>query len=182
MMGLLPGRTWLGICDKAGRVGIKREKEVRFRGKYTEAATKTGADLAKTAYLAGFFDGEGCISFHTYKYNQRYNNVWQISAKNVDIEPINLLIKAFGGLLYVQEPATVNQRPCFEWRVTGLKARHALLMMLPFLTVKREQAKIAIKLLDYYRNPNTNNVPERDILLKELTVLKHKREDSNHDP
>lgn len=93
-------------------------------------------------YLAGFLDGEGCILA------RRRGTSAEIvfEASQVVEEPLLLLQSTFGGA--ITSWSTKTRRTCWKWRLySRLDLRPVLEELLPFLTVKRSQAYLAIKVL-----------------------------------
>lgn len=100
------------------------------------------------AYLAGFFDGEGCINISKYRRNDRNNHkeysFLRIQASNLDITPLNLFKNTFGCGSFHQD----KRSGCWAWASTStVKNKEVLRMLLPFLLVKREAAKEALEWL-----------------------------------
>ncbi len=81
------------------------------------------------AWAAGFLEGEG--SFREYRGTQ------EVTASQVEIEPLEKLQKMFGGSirLYKKEVG----RPIHRWSVTGQLARDAMIVLYPFLYSKRQK-------------------------------------------
>jgi hypothetical protein len=101
------------------------------------------------AYLAGFFDGEGFIIIC--KDKSRVGNVnyrVRIGVSQVVVTPILLFKEYFGGLIqYQKRPESTKHRDIFTWQQHSQKAAYALTTMLPYLTVKREQAEFALNFI-----------------------------------
>ena len=90
-------------------------------------------DPIEVAYLAGFFDGEGCIAMHARRH-----------------------------IPYLQVVQTNDREP--------------LEAMLPYLTVKRDQARIALQHKRYPKGKNRLSVEDREArrdIAEQLRVLKH---------
>ena len=93
------------------------------------------------AWAAGFIDGDGSITI-------LQNNVWhggrgfylRLEASGVSDKPLKKLLGLFGGTI-----SGGYGRPIFGWRVDAGKARAALKAMLPYLTNKADQARLAIR-------------------------------------
>jgi hypothetical protein len=119
----------------------------------------------KLAWAAGFIDGEGCISI----YHQRgYYLVLTVSQKSK--KPLLELQKIFGGKLY-----NVRNKKYWMWTLWGENAVPALVEMLPFLVLKKEQAKLAIKFQTAKPEPIAGNqrakiTPQRLASEKEMYV------------
>lgn len=96
------------------------------------------------SYLAGFFDGEGCVS--VYKNGQQTSYCLRVQLtqnKNEESTYIfNYLKTTFGGSLVLRDRK--NCRPTYHWQLSGDKAVLFLMYLLPYLTIKFKQAKVAI--------------------------------------
>jgi hypothetical protein len=93
-----------------------------------------GIDIS---YLAGFFDGEGCILFTA-------TFAPKLAVTQVNPEPLLLLGHALGGTI-IKRPVR-NGRPWFVWQLTGrATVTKALQSLLPHLTVKRREARMMLR-------------------------------------
>ena len=112
----------------------------------------------EAAYLAGFFDGEGCVgAYITNRPASPTNRAARgmrlsVSVAQVDRRPLLMLQEAFGGAVVVSDKGNTrkdgfNRRICYVWIVSGPSAQTALRAMLPYLVVKREQAEEALKIV-----------------------------------
>ena len=103
--------------------------------------------MTEWAWAAGFFDGEGCISY------KRKGGLWRLVVQQNVREPLEVLERLFGGTLY--GPYTRQRsrngvgewsNPYYVWRLnTQEDVVLALEAMYPYLTVKREQAQTAVE-------------------------------------
>lgn len=96
-------------------------------------------------WAAGFFDGEGCIYIRKYKVKSKvhsyiaYNLV--ISVGQMVPEPLFILKELFGGAVY---------QPYYDdkgwlWKTQCKLAYVALLKMVDYMSVKQDQARVAMK-------------------------------------
>jgi len=96
---------------------------------------------ADYAWAAGFVDGEGSIgiyaSHHTYSLTLYVGQKYR--------KPLDKLATLFGGTPYFNKSKTKNGSGLWDWKISSTKARDALVAMLPFLVVKRNQALLAIE-------------------------------------
>lgn len=92
----------------------------------------------KLAYIAGFFDGEGCISVH-FASAEHKNTILRASITQNVPEPLEMIQELFGGSL-----CRTNKK-AIQLSINGKKAHIFLETILPYLTVKREQALVAIQ-------------------------------------
>lgn len=125
------------------------------------------------SYVAGFFDGEGCISSQESwipgKYEKFPRINLQISITNTDKEVLNLIRGRFGG--QISKHTKKTGKLCYAWKLTGKdKMRVFLLSVLPYLIVKKEQALLALEFIDTLRKENLGCVP----LPKEVHELRYK--------
>lgn len=104
------------------------------------------------AYIAGLFDGEGCISivriFRKYPGAKKSCEMYilRVQMTNVDPRPIYPLRDRFGGWVYVTKHKNPNQRDTHVWVATSHLALKFLEAIRPWLVCKAEQADIAINL------------------------------------
>lgn len=104
------------------------------------------------AYTAGFVDGEGSI-FIAKVFNRRSGNyiyVLQVSIANTYKPIMDWLAKEFNSSTQVCGYANKkrwkdNFRVSYQLLFTGNKANQFLREILPYLSVKQEQAKLAIE-------------------------------------
>jgi hypothetical protein len=96
-------------------------------------------------YIAGFFDGEGCIGiYYRKKTKDRFHLRTQLSQnKNKDIEILmNELVERFGGNL--SEQITLSGNIKYNWQLNSDFAVKFLEDICPYLILKKEQAIISI--------------------------------------
>lgn len=104
------------------------------------------------AYAAGIVDGEGYIGVKkskAYECQGRSTPGYHalVAVKMIDRSALELLHRLFGGSFYA---AKVNldspRRPLFAWQVSDAGAERVLLSLLPFMRVKKTQAKNVLAL------------------------------------
>lgn len=99
------------------------------------------------AYIAGLFDGEGSINIFR-KQNKSGSNSYylEITITNTDFPVLNWLQSVLGGR--VDKTSNVklqSSRPLRRWRASCKDAHRILLVLLPYLRVKKIQAELAIE-------------------------------------
>lgn len=107
----------------------------------------------KDAYLAGFFDGEGNISISPPRGSIMY--LLTIAAHQSDPLPLMLFKDRFGGKVggpWARKQG--NGKPLWRWTCEADKAAKALTAMLPWLTVKRERALLALEFRELFKGDN----------------------------
>jgi len=95
--------------------------------------------MDKLAYVAGLFNGEGSIFI--LKANQTYFLCSSITNTNLPV--LTELKELIGGQL--SEYPQTRKRRAFKLRLESKVAKAFLEKVLPYLRIKREQAKLAIK-------------------------------------
>ncbi len=127
------------------------------------------------SYLAGFFDGEGCISIlKTTKkdWNPSYFLQAQIGQKYGDT--LVWVKENFGGNMYTARDQT--------WIVTNYKAYEFIKLIAPYLKYKKPQAELAIKFYEerilgakrkHASHPHSQEeIAKREEMLVEMKKLK----------
>jgi len=106
------------------------------------------------AYIAGFFDGEGCI----------YSNggCFKIGIYNTVRAPLDFVERLFGGNIYEQVPKNIRHSTIYRWIISGESAAGVLQYLMPYLIIKKKRAILGIKIA------NTSNKQERFSLALEL--------------
>lgn len=93
-------------------------------------------------YLAGFFDGEGCIS--VFKQGDKLVVAAVVGGTHED--SILRFQRAFGGhIVHTKPNIRLNYKAQYQWRVQGSRALAAISAMAPFLVVKKPQAEVALR-------------------------------------
>ena len=95
------------------------------------------------AYLAGFFDADGCISIsrraqEDYKRGVSYRVLIDVSQKSTEV--LNIFKHYWGG-------AIVKGTRCKRWQAYGKTALQCLSDLLPYLRLKKAEAEVAIDFL-----------------------------------
>lgn len=105
-------------------------------------------DRDKVIYLAGATDGEGSIGITKHKRIERLTPAYEprLQVGNTSKEMLDLFVKTFGGKLTPEKRLTQGGKDFYIWSIYGVSMVKALEAMLPFLIVKREQAKLVIAL------------------------------------
>lgn len=103
------------------------------------------------AYLAGFFDGEGCIQINKVgtelakRYNKNGRYYLMVSVNQVNPAPLEILQKSYNGTIGPHAEKTSTKRKTWVWRVQGKHADKFLEDILPYLLVKKEEALVALQ-------------------------------------
>lgn len=112
---------------------LKRESSNELSRHFNRNVSDT-----ECAYLAGFFDGEGCVSI------DRTNFALTISASNTDSKPIVRLLEVFAGHVRADQRASRNKQ-LYLWTVHSYHASAVANEFLPYSCVKLDQLLLAIE-------------------------------------
>lgn len=113
--------------SKLQREKCKHLDNFDYHSGYQQALTDV-EPLLENAYLAGFFDGEGCIYQNTTLGRTRT----YVTVSNNDIGPLESFKDKFGGSICPHPPR------CHRWTGTGIAARKMTKELMPFLHIKRK--------------------------------------------
>ena len=94
-------------------------------------------DLESLIYLAGYFDGEGCVSAHK-------TRAITVVVQTGDPEVIEMFHYYFGGHVYNTKRTSYTKRAIKRWVVVGNDAQQFLIYVLPWLRAKRDVALWAL--------------------------------------
>lgn len=98
-------------------------------------------DSHEIAYMAGLFDGEGCIG----AYVQKNIPLIYVQVEMGNAQGVELFHRWFGGSFRPQKRATARTISTWRWTVVNKNARVSLTTLLPFLIVKKDQAELALQ-------------------------------------
>ena len=99
------------------------------------------ADVPKQSleYLAGFFDGDGCVSAT----GPRRTPTLSMGQTHSSASVLLLFAKVFGGGIYNLKRGCGPQRPALQWIISGNHAKLASERLMPQSFVKRRQLGLA---------------------------------------
>ena len=118
------------------------------------------------AYIAGFFDGEGCVRIK--KANQGGNSYYIIAhLTNTNKNILEKVKDLFGGSIRIQEKG--RNKKVYNWCITSAEAADFLRTLLPFLIEKQTQAELAL----YFHHGKENFTKEKKAHhYREMMILK----------
>jgi hypothetical protein len=126
--------------------------------------------IENLSYMAGFFDGEGCVSC-SLKRNSNNSKIYfrsAIQVAQIVREPLELFQIRYGGFIYYyKRPIGSNRKPYWVWRLS--KNSDALIFlkeMAPLLIVKKQQAIDMIDRIETYISlgPYSSIIPKDTVL------------------
>lgn len=128
------------------------------------------------AYLAGFVDGEGCITITKYTQKKTGRPVYclLVIVSQKDIRPLSHW-KSITGIGSVHKHKKTGNH---SWNITSNDARDFLISIKRYLFIKPEQAEIAIEFcgtLSRHCDPSESTMDKRERLYKAIALL-HQRE------
>ena len=109
------------------------------------------------SYLAGFFDGEGCISITKNKKRNHYNLVVTVSGTKPKI--ISMFEQFFGGNVRIKLKNFPRQQ-VWIWNVYGEERREFLQIINPYLILKKEEALLGLKYSMYLHKYGLQDIRE----------------------
>ena len=114
-------------------------------------------------YLAGFVDGEGCLTHSRDKKHGRHRPQLRISGT---FKPIMQWIKMlFGGNYYVIKPRKGQNKASYDWVLSTNQAIELVKCLMPYLKVKKEEAKVFVS---FYKSDIKTSIK----LANQLSTLK----------
>jgi len=105
----------------------------------------------KVIFLAGVFDGEGCIGCYTNGGIEKYLN---IVIECTDRDSLERFVEVFGGTILQHKKRNFHYKDIFRWKMTGKKAWIAIKEMIPYMC-KRRREKYAT--LEHYRHSSKDS-------------------------
>ena len=104
-------------------------------------------DALNDAWAAGFIDGEGCFQAKKHSNGKPNSYCPYLTVSQKDKKPLIRLQEAYGGSILFVENKRQNQSNYWRWTISSAAAlREVLPRVIPFLTVKQEEAKIILEL------------------------------------
>ena len=94
---------------------------------------------ARSRYLAGFFDGDGCVFCRTGLSGCDLS----VSQSFKQGEVLMLFLSTFGGSVRKMADGVGFRQPALVWRVSGALARSAASVLAPYSITKRKQLELA---------------------------------------
>lgn len=160
---------------------LNKLKELKQHGSVT---TETNSSFLESepAYLAGFFDGEGCIRVNKTKTDKSPNYHLIVTIANNDRSILDSCLKIYGG--DVREKGKGN---CYSWSLFNkVHIKQFLLDTLPYLVVKRDEALAGVGYIDL---GHKKHCPEKReefyqklIILKKLKIQSELHSDMQSEP
>lgn len=118
--------------------------------------------------MAGFFDGEGCISivhFDRTYLNRSHTFYVAIQLVNTNFDILKQFEDKFRGKVYERKNKNAKWNKAYVWSLTARQANKFLRAVYPYLILKKEQARLAIEFQELLLKRSKGPVPlnEEDI-------------------
>lgn len=95
------------------------------------------------SYIAGFFDGEGCIFLKKSIKGKNYSYSLQIRVSATYVPTLEFVRDAFGGTVHLEKKYATHHKQSYGWGLVGKDAHRFLVAIIPYLREKRDQALLA---------------------------------------
>lgn len=178
LLKTFPQRSQCSIRAQAKRLGLHKKHTYESFDFINQEIINQLNETDK-AYIAGFFDGEGCINIHKGKiYGKSINPHHRLVIRlaNTNKEIVDYFYNLFRGYKRTNYNLRGNERICFYWSLASQKAANFLKLMLPYFRLKQEQAAVAIEFQSrfaYTGKPvSLAELEIRDGYAKKLSILK----------
>lgn len=113
------------------------------------------------AYVAGLFDGEGCVSIYytTEPRNGKSYHNMHVRIANTDLAVLEWVQERFGGKIHQNQPGGKGgTRPGYVLQWSNKSIVPFLATILPYLIIKREAAEIGLAFRTLKKNPGRNGL------------------------
>lgn len=122
------------------------------------------------AYIAGFVDGEGCISMVRRKYekNPKWNVRYtpRVTVTNGNREILEFIQSLFGGHMSEKKRYSEKHNTAWNLVISSTKSIYMATELLPYLRLKKPQAQLLIDFYETYtprKRGRGNFVPEEEM-------------------
>jgi len=133
----------------------------------------------RIGYIAGIVDGEGTIGAYVYS-SKRYCDgqvlVVQFRITNKNIDVLNCCQMVLGGSIHpLKARSNVNDAQCYYLQIYNKpNIKRALLIVLDYLIVKYEVAKLMLELIDSVEGHYHGSTPRELEIVTEMRALNKK--------
>lgn len=119
------------------------QSRLHLENRTTDLAVTNFTDV-DLAWAAGFLEGEASFGKTTTNWNR--TSTQRITCRQVNIEPLERLLRMFGGHFGLIKAPSQKKVGISEWRCTGSRARIVMRLIRSLMT-KRRQGQIDLALL-----------------------------------
>lgn len=107
--------------------------------------------MVSDSYIAGFFDGEGCINLTSR--GKTGQSCLRLYITNTNEKILEIIRLRFGGSI-AKSQHRPNWKPAYLLAMTGRIAEKFLFKIGPLLQVKRAQFRLAMSFVDFSHHPS----------------------------
>ena len=129
-------------------------------------------------WAAGFFDGEGYIGICKKKVKETVSHCLKLQVTNVVPTPLQDLKDLFGGSIYKKNRCKSHHRDAFTWQAEHIIATNAIIELLPFLRVKKDEALLGLEFQSRKKSYGTKvsmeELEQREKYYVKMKELKHR--------
>ena len=135
------------------------------------------------AYMAGYFDADGCVTGYNSK---RFGPILYVLVGSANLPILETFKAAFGGSVTQDAKAgqrrkstpIVARRAAYRWQAKGRIGAQALRALLPYLRLKKSRADLYLEMRGLKGHQYSHGVPEevmrrRHDILNEIRALNH---------
>ena len=117
-------------------------------------------------YLAGFFDGEGCICYYPKKNGKIID--FRAIVTNTRLEILKIFYNKWGGKITEKKRTEkdVFRKTCYNWVVWAKECEVFLKEIEPYLILKKEKAQRALLIRNTMEKRNRWNIVSEELMAK----------------
>ena len=131
----------------------------------------------KIIYLAGLFDGEGCVLINKATKRRYSYHRLRVQLTNLNPSPLKMAMELFGGSILIHKNRRENQQDIWDWSVEYTRAVEFLEEIFPYSIIKKDEIEIALDFMNSKKRYGRGGVPinefrKRERFKQELQELK----------
>lgn len=132
---------------------------------------------AEIAYVAGLFDGEGCINFTNSNNDVTY---LRVLVSNTNYEILKYLQDTFGGSISELKKASPKWKQGYQWSLNWAAALAFVDKIRPWLKIKQKQAQVVYAFAELKKVQRKKKISQEkylealELLKQQLTTLNAK--------
>ena len=148
--GKLPLRAIALVLNRSHCAIKHKSSKLKLKPSFSRPRIETLSEVEK-AYLAGFIDGEGCITLKLY--SRKWKNERQYVTAKITVTNAHRDVIAFVGYVFnrkITEEKRYNWKTAWRVQIDRLEdVREIIKYLLPYLKVKRKQAELLLEFCNY---------------------------------
>lgn len=170
-----PNKTWMSFRLLASEMGIGRFSNI----KKLPTIERLKITDNEASWLAGFIDGEGCISLYpTYKEKDKGRLVPRISITHTNKEILDY-VKELTGCSHIKswemKKIPKGWKKSYHFQTNNISyIRKFLIAILPFLKLKKKHGKLLLEFIEIRLLSPRKRKPREQEIYEELKILNKK--------